>query len=272
MTTARLVAIGIDIGSATTKIVGIDPAGSMCLSRQAPTELRMASQAERMLEQAVDGRLHVPVISTGYGRKLVTRAFRKITEITCHARGIYQVFKRSGTLIDIGGQDTKVIALGGDGRSSHFAMNDKCAAGTGRFLEMTAARLQQPVERIGSLALSTSIEVKISSTCTVFAESEIISLLARGEPLEAILRGLHRSLVSRVVSLARSIDPKPPLMISGGVAHNPAVVQFLGEGLGHPIMRPDAPELMGAYGAALMAGEPGGARGKRPTWPRGSES
>ena len=257
MTAATVVAMGIDIGSATTKIVGIDRAGGICLSRIAPTEPRMAEQAHQMLDDVLGGRADVPVVSTGYGRKLVTQAVRKITEITCHARGVHQIFKQAGTLIDIGGQDSKVIALGPDGRSTHFAMNDKCAAGTGRFLEMTAARLQLPVERIGALALAASEEVRISSTCTVFAESEIISLTARGERPEAILRGLHRSLVSRVVSLVRSIDPSPPYMISGGVAHNPAVVCFLSEGLGRPVVAPDAPALMGAYGAALIAGSGG---------------
>jgi predicted CoA-substrate-specific enzyme activase len=134
-----------------------------------------------------------------------------------------------------------------------FAMNDKCAAGTGRFLEYTAARLQVPLDELGPRALAASGEEAISSTCTVFAESEIVSLIAHGAEVDPILRGLHRSLVSRVVALIRSVGLRPPLMLSGGVALNPAIREMLGEAAEIPVRLPEHPQLMGAYGAALLA-------------------
>jgi predicted CoA-substrate-specific enzyme activase len=203
-------------------------------------------------ELGVDG--EVPTIATGYGRKLIKEATRNVTEITCHAKGVFRDLGRAGTLVDIGGQDSKVIQIGDDGRPIDFMMNDKCAAGTGRFLEHTAARLGVPVEELGGRALSTHDEEPISSTCTVFAESEIISLIARGADLDAILRGLHRSLVGRVVSMARNVGIVAPLMLSGGVARNEAVRRMIAEATAQDVILPRDPQLMGAYGAALMSG------------------
>jgi predicted CoA-substrate-specific enzyme activase len=196
----------------------------------------------------------VPTIATGYGRKLIKEATRNVTEITCHAKGVFRDLGRAGTLVDIGGQDSKVIQIGDDGRPVDFMMNDKCAAGTGRFLEHTAARLGVPVEELGGRALATNDEEAISSTCTVFAESEIISLIARGADLDAILRGLHRSLVGRVVSMVRSVGIVPPLMLSGGVARNQAVRKMIAEATAQDVILPRDPQLMGAYGAALLTG------------------
>jgi predicted CoA-substrate-specific enzyme activase len=155
--------------------------------------------------------------------------------------------------VDIGGQDSKVIVMGARGEIQNFAMNDKCAAGTGRFLEVASARLRIPLEQLGRVALGAPSEVGVSSTCTVFAESEIVSLLARGHPPEPIVRGLHRALIRRVSALARSAGIRPPVMLSGGVARNPAVQVILAEELGHEILVPDGPQLMGSYGAALYA-------------------
>jgi predicted CoA-substrate-specific enzyme activase len=196
----------------------------------------------------------VPAIATGYGRKLIKQAARSLTEITCHAKGVFRDLGRAGTLIDIGGQDSKVIQIGDDGRPVDFMMNDKCAAGTGRFLEHTASRLGVPVEDLGARALAAGREEPISSTCTVFAESEIISLIARGADLEAILRGLHRSLVGRVVSMVRNVGIVPPLMLSGGVARNEAVRAMIADATGQDVIVPREPQLMGAYGAALLGG------------------
>jgi predicted CoA-substrate-specific enzyme activase len=196
----------------------------------------------------------VPTIATGYGRKLIKEATRNVTEITCHAKGVFRDLGRAGTLVDIGGQDSKVIQIGDDGRPVDFMMNDKCAAGTGRFLEHTAARLGVPVEELGGRALATNDEEAISSTCTVFAESEIISLIARGADLDAILRGLHRSLVGRVASMVRSVGIVPPLMLSGGVAQNQAVRKMIAEATAQEVFLPRDPQLMGAYGAALLTG------------------
>ena len=250
-------AIGIDAGSTTCKLVAVDLAGAIVGSRLEQTEPRVEVQVRRMLEAiraelGVDG--EVPAIATGYGRKLIKEATRNLTEITCHARGVFRDLGRAGTLIDIGGQDSKVIQVGDDGRPVDFMMNDKCAAGTGRFLEYTAARLGVAVEELGERALSTNQEEAISSTCTVFAESEIISLIARGADPDAILRGLHRSLVGRVVSMVRNVGIVAPVMLSGGVARNEAVRRMIADATAEDVILPRDPQLMGAYGAALLGG------------------
>jgi len=251
-------AFGIDVGSTTVKIVGVDGAGVMAWHVLEPAEPRVEDQVVRLLAQVhqetgtTDG---MPLVATGYGRKLVEQAARQVTEISCHAKGVYMELSNGGTLVDIGGQDSKVIRISPGGKVVDFTMNDKCAAGTGRFLENTAFRLQVPVDRLGTEALSTDEEVVISSTCTVFAESEVISLIAHGVPLEAILRGLHRSLVKRVVAMVRSVGLVAPLMLSGGVAHNQAIQYMLAEETAEEVVLPLHPQLAGAYGAALFAME-----------------
>lgn len=254
---SQAAAIGIDAGSTTCKLVVVDSRGLIVGSLLEPTEPRVELQAHRMLEalrRSLEIEPNVPVIATGYGRKLIRQAARNLTEITCHAKGVFRDLGRAGTLIDIGGQDSKVIQVGDDGRPVDFMMNDKCAAGTGRFLEYTAARLGVAVEDLGTRALSVSREEPISSTCTVFAESEIISLIARGAEPDAILRGLHRSLVGRVVSMVRSVGIVPPVMLSGGVARNEAIRAMIAEAAGQNVIVPKEPQLMGAYGAALLGG------------------
>ncbi len=253
---AAFVALGIDVGSATAKMVGVDAQGQMTWHRLEPADVQVAAQVERFLAAAglaagaLDG---LPLVVTGYGRALVPQATRRLTEISCHARGIFQELRQGGTLVDVGGQDSKVIAITAQGDVLDFAMNDKCAAGTGRFLENTAGRLRVPLAQMGPLALASRSEVAISSTCTVFAESEIVSLIARGVALEAILRGLHRSLVKRIVAMIRSVGLTPPLMLSGGVALNEAIGRMLEEETRTRVILPRQPQLMGAYGAALIA-------------------
>ncbi len=253
----EVASIGIDAGSTTCKLVAIDTHGAIVGSRLEPTEPRVEIQVTRMLG-ALRSELGVtaqpPAIATGYGRKLIKEATRNVTEITCHAKGVFRDLGRAGTLIDIGGQDSKVIRVGDDGRPVDFMMNDKCAAGTGRFLEHTAARLGVPVEELGGRALAARGEEAISSTCTVFAESEIISLIARGADPDAILKGLHRSLVGRVTSMARNVGVVAPLMLSGGVARNDAVRAMIAESVAQDVVLPAEPQLMGAYGAALLGG------------------
>lgn len=251
-------ALGIDVGSTTTKMVGVDGRGQMVWHLLEPAEPRVAEQVERFLGAArqetgsLDG---IPLVATGYGRRLVRQATRQVTEISCHARGIFRELHHGGTLVDIGGQDSKVIAIQPDGRVLDFAMNDKCSAGTGRFLENMASRLQVPLGRLGEAALSTPQEVSISSTCTVFAETEVISLIAHGTPLPSILRGLHRSLVKRIVAMIQTVGLVPPLILSGGVAQNPAIQRFLEEETGERVILPPHPQLVGAQGAALIAME-----------------
>jgi predicted CoA-substrate-specific enzyme activase len=211
---------------------------------------------ERFLDEAkkVNGPLDgVPLVATGYGRGLVNQASRQVTEITCHARGIYRELGLGGTLVDIGGQDSKVIRISQEGKVVDFAMNDKCAAGTGRFLENTARRLKVSIDNIGEEVLSVSEEVTISSTCTVFAESEVISLIARGVPVAPILRGLHRSMLQRIVAMILTVGLVPPLMLSGGVVQNPVVCWMLEDETGVKPILPCHPQLTGAYGAALLA-------------------
>jgi predicted CoA-substrate-specific enzyme activase len=251
---STLVALGVDAGSTTAKIVGVDADGDLAWHQLEVTEPLMEAQASRLIAAAWErAGSRVPVVATGYGRKLVGEASRAVTEITCHGRGVFRAVGHGGSLIDIGGQDSKVIAIGDDGAVSNFGMNDRCAAGTGRFLEVISDRLQVDLDTLAAMALAASDEVAISSTCTVFAESEIISMMARGTPLPAISRGLHRALARRVVSLARQLGVRAPVMLSGGVAHNEAMRVLLGEELGVEVMVPRHPQLMGAYGAALVA-------------------
>ena len=253
---SRAAAVGIDAGSTTCKLVAIDVAGEVVASRLEPASPRLEEQAAQMLASlladlgAADG---LPTVATGYGRRLVRGATRQVTEITCHARGVFRALGHGGTLVDLGGQDSKVIRIAGDGRPLDFAMNDKCAAGTGRFLEHTAGRLGVEVAELGERALQSLREEPITSTCTVFAESEIISLIARGADLDAIIRGLHRSLVGRIVAMVRSVGLDPPLILSGGVALNRGVREMIAEATGEQVLLPPRPQLMGAYGAALIA-------------------
>jgi predicted CoA-substrate-specific enzyme activase len=248
-------AIGVDVGSTTTKLAAVDAQGALLLHHVLPTAPAMGQQAATMVAAAL-GELGVqalPLVATGYGRHLVQDADRQVTEITCHARGVFHATGQVGTLIDIGGQDTKVINVGSRGRVVSFAMNDKCAAGTGRFLEVAAQRLQLELGAFGLMAEQAQGEEVLSSTCVVFAESELISLLAQGVPLPPIARGLHRSLARRVSALARGAGAQPPLLLSGGVARNPAVRALLEEELGTPVRVAPHPQLAGAWGAALLA-------------------
>jgi len=252
----QIAGIGIDAGSTTCKLVAVNAAGDILAFRLEQAEPRIEVQVEEMLKWlrsrhgAAQG---LPCVATGYGRKLVRCADRQVTEITCHARGVFHDLQSSGTLVDIGGQDSKVIRIGDDGRPVDFVMNDKCAAGTGRFLEYTAGRLGVEIGSLGESVLANGAEEQITSTCTVFAESEIISLIAHGAEVDAILRGLHRSLVGRIVAMIHSVGWTPPLMLSGGVALNTAVRMMIGEALGEPVTVPNEPQLTGAYGAALLA-------------------
>lgn len=253
--------IGIDVGSTTTKAVAVDAAGHVLDEMLEPGEPRVRDQAARMLDRLRDklgvaGGVagDVPVVATGYGRKLVPNVQRKVTEISCHARGAFHLMKRQGVLIDVGGQDTKVIRLGPGGEVMDFAMNDKCAAGTGRFLEVILPRLEVPWGELQARFATEREPVRISSTCTVFAESEVISLLANGEPIDGIVKGLHVALADRVTALAgRLVAGASAVFLSGGVANNAAMVAALSGKLGKSVQVVPSPQLVGALGAALSA-------------------
>lgn len=248
-------AIGIDIGSTTWKGVVIGNGGEILASLISDTEPHIEKQTERMLAElkrktGVSGEL--PLVATGYGRKRV-QAVKAVTEITCHARGAFFITKRPGVLIDIGGQDSKVIYIGKGGDVSDFLMNDKCAAGTGRFLEVILKRLKISYDEIVALADKAKKPAQISSTCTVFAESEVISLVAQGVPLEEIVKGLHYSLASRIATLLGKSSTDSEIFMSGGVALNQAMVKALEEVMKRKVNVLPNPQLIGALGAAISA-------------------
>ena len=196
------------------------------------------------------------VIATGYGRKLFAETFGRenvstITEIQAYALGARFLYPEAKTVLDIGGQDTKVISLSDAGKVFKFEMNDRCAAGTGKFLEFMATALQIPLESFGDYALRSDRRIQISSMCTVFAESEATSLMARGERPENIAMGLHMAIAQRTAAMLRRVGVTAPLVFAGGVAHNPCVIRLLEEELGQPIIVPENPDMVGALGAAL---------------------
>lgn len=191
------------------------------------------------------------VVATGYGRR--HPEVRTITEIQAYALGARHLVPTARTILDIGGQDTKAILLTPEGRVAKFEMNDRCAAGTGKFLEFMAVALQIPLEEFGAFALTADKRITLSSMCTVFAESEATSLMARGEKPAHIALGLHLAIVSHTVAMLKRVGITPPLVFAGGVAHNPAVRRLLEEALGQEVMVPEQPDLVGALGAALHA-------------------
>jgi predicted CoA-substrate-specific enzyme activase len=194
------------------------------------------------------------VVATGYGRHGITFASKAVSEITAHAKGVYFLYPDVRGVVDIGGQDSKVIVIE-DGRVADFQMNDKCAAGTGRFLEHTARALEVSVEELGRLALASQAPASISSMCTVFAESEVISLRARGCPKEDIAAGLVDSIARRIAVMARPMGLKEHVALVGGVAKNDGIRLALEHELGMKLFVPDEPQITGALGAALIAGE-----------------
>ena len=194
-------------------------------------------------------------VVTGYGRMKFQQANEQISELSCHAMGIHYLVPSARTIIDIGGQDAKAIQVAPNGRLQNFVMNDKCAAGTGRFLEVMSKVLDIPIEDLGAISANSTREVSISSTCTVFAESEVISQLSANEKVEDIVAGIHRSVAKRVSGMALRIGCEPDVAMSGGVALNSGVVRAMEKELGTPVLvHPDC-QLAGAIGAALLAWE-----------------
>ncbi|MGE4506356.1 MAG: acyl-CoA dehydratase activase [Desulfovibrionaceae bacterium] len=247
---------GLDIGSRSIELVILNE-GIVERALRAPTTFDPLSQCRKLLAGLEPSAL----VATGYGRKLVERlelpfAVSAVTEIKAHARGAAQLFPEAKTVLDIGGQDTKAISLAG-GRVLKFEMNDRCAAGTGKFLEATAGVFQIPVEEFGAYALRGENPPEISSICTVFAETEATSLMARGEKPESIALGLHRAIVRRTVNMLGRVGLAFPLVFTGGVANNPCVLELLaGElkaGIGTDLLIPEQPDMVGALGAALLA-------------------
>ncbi len=249
--------VGVDIGSLQTKIVLLDSRKMIDyrVERSTYDFKRIGNSLFKdILEKNNLKRNEVYVMSTGYGRNTIDIADDRITEITAHAKGAQFFFPEVYSVIDIGGQDSKAIVISKKtGNVSDFQMNDKCAAGTGRFLEVMSHALEVPIEEIGGLALKSNKPAAISSTCTVFAESEVISLFARGTPKQDIASGIHKSIAKRVAGMAKRINVAPLLVFCGGVAKNIAVKRYLEEELGFEILVPEFPQLTGAIGAALLA-------------------
>ncbi|MBP8130595.1 MAG: 2-hydroxyglutaryl-CoA dehydratase [Candidatus Hydrogenedentes bacterium] len=249
---------GVDVGSATTKAVLLDATGAIAAHTVIPSGGKLAAAAhvalERVLgEVSAELKTVAALVSTGYGRESVAGRTKAVTEITCHARGAHALNPAARSVIDIGGQDSKAIALDEKGGVRRFEMNDKCAAGTGRFLEVMARTLQVGLDEIGPLALSAGSPARISSTCTVFAESEVISLLAQDESIPGILAGLCAAISQRVNALAARVGMTPEVMMTGGVAKNIGVVKGLEQAIGLKLTTPEEPQIVGALGAALIA-------------------
>ncbi len=250
---------GVDLGSTMTKIVLIDGEERTVASTVRHTgaeHRRLASQvmqeAMKTAGLAIDDITYI--VATGYGRINVPFADRHFTELSCHARGVAKNFPSVRIAIDIGGQDSKVLQIK-DGKLLDFVMNDKCAAGTGRFLEILAGTLGLKVENLGPLSLMAKNKVMISSPCTVFIQQEVAIHLSKGVPVEDIVAGLHDIIASKVSKMARSFKLEPDVVFTGGVAKNIGVVRALEENLGCKLLVPEEPLLSGALGAALLGKE-----------------
>lgn len=249
--------LGVDSGSTSTDAVVVDGEGTVVASVILPTGSKATESArkaiEQVLEQAGIDRDQVTLaVATGYGRDSIPDMDTSITEITCHARGAHALCPEAMTIVDIGGQDSKVIKLDHDGGVVNFVMNDKCAAGTGRFLEMMARTMELPLDEFCRQGLEWKKDVKISSMCTVFAESEVVSLVADDTPVPDIIHGLDQSVASKIRSLAKRVKAEPPYLMTGGVANNEGVVTAIGEALGAPVATSADSQLCGALGAALL--------------------
>ena len=249
---------GIDSGSATTDVVILDQDRTIVAKVILPTGAGASNGAQRALDQALQqaGLTQADLtatVTTGYGRGVIQTGDKSVTEITCHAKGAHFLHPAVRTVIDIGGQDSKVIRIEPDGSVANFVMNDKCAAGTGRFLEMMARTLELSLEEISTIGLQWKEEITISSMCTVFADSEVVSLVAQNKALPDIVHGLNQSVATRAAALFRRVGGENPCMMTGGVSRNRGVVAAIEERLGQPLfIHPDA-QLCGALGAALFA-------------------
>jgi predicted CoA-substrate-specific enzyme activase len=262
-----MVTVGIDVGSITTKAAVVKD-GKLISDRVISTGYNAQDAGTKVYENIMDELGLNPssvtrIISTGYGRNSVTIADKAITEITCHAAGAHFLNPNVRAIIDIGGQDSKAIVVDETGSVKDFAMNDKCAAGTGRFLEVMARALEVDLNNFGKFSLEADTPARISSEadtparisslCTVFAESEVISLISKGEKRQNIIAGIHESIAARVVAMAGRIGLTAPVMMTGGVAKNKGVVNALENKTGHAIEVSEKAQVTGAIGAALIA-------------------
>ena len=257
MTSNDVIVAGIDIGAATAKAV-VFKENKILSSCVIPTGESVVRSAETVMNQVLEP-VHLLlsdisyIIATGYGRRAVSFAREVITEISCHAKGVAFLFPDARSVIDIGGQDSKVIEIDEAGNIANFSMNDKCAAGTGRFLEVMARVLNADIKDIGMLSLKGDTPCQISNTCTVFAESEMVSLRAEGQSRENILAGIHSAMAHRVAIMGNAMGFKSKIIFTGGVAKNIGMKKALEDRIGKDIFVPEDPQIIGALGAAILA-------------------
>ena len=251
--------LGLDVGSTASKCVIITERGDIAATGMYPSGAGTKGPqtcVDEALAACAGGASLSDVkfsCATGYGRKLSDWTDIQVSELSCHARGAVELFGDVRTVIDIGGQDAKVLSIGKDGQLENFAMNDKCAAGTGRFLDVMASVFGCDVSELAAYDERSTQIASISSTCTVFAESEVISKLAAGEDICNIAAGVHQSVVDRTYGLAQRVGVKAPVAMTGGVALNSSLRKRLEERVGTPIMTNELAQYNGAYGAALFA-------------------
>ena len=246
-----MIAAGLDVGSRTIVLATVD-GGELRHRAVVPTGINPLQRSQGLLSEIGYDRLVV----TGYGRRLVAPEVggETVSEITAYAVGARHLFPGCRTVIDVGGQDSKVILLSQSGQVEKFEMNDRCAAGTGKFLEIMATTLEVPIDELSELAESATKTVQINSLCTVFAESEVVSIIARGEEASAIALALHEAIATRVAAMVRRVGTRSPVVFAGGGALNRCLHRLLGEKLGAALMTPQDPQAAGALGAALIAG------------------
>jgi predicted CoA-substrate-specific enzyme activase len=257
-----MITAGVDIGSTASKVVVLRDgellAAVTAASGRDPQRTARELYARARAAAGVAGDTAVRVVGTGYGRARVDFAHRNVSELSCHARGAHHLVPAARSVLDLGGQDVKAIAVDAGGALLDFAMNDKCAAGTGRFLEVMARALELSVADLAPLHFAPGEACVIGTTCSVFAESEVLSLIHEGAPLAAIVKGVHHSLVSRVAALARRLGLEPEVVVTGGVAKNAGVLDALERKLGrslHPLPAGIDPQIVGALGAAVVAAD-----------------
>lgn len=253
---APVYVMGIDSGSTSTNAVILNQNRELMASAVIRTGAKSGESAQRILEEILEkaGLQRsdlTKIVSTGYGRVSIPFADENVTEISCHGKGAHYLNPQIRTILDIGGQDSKAIHLNEKGDVTDFVMNDKCAAGTGRFLEMMARTLEVDIEDLGPLSLKSTENIEISSMCSVFAESEVISLIAQNKETSDIAHGIHMAIAAKAISLMRRVGLEPGYMMTGGVARNPGVVKVLEEQLKAPLYISKEPEIVGALGAAL---------------------
>ncbi len=253
-----MITLGVDLGSRTTKAVlrsdGEILARRILMTGWAPAGAAMSARAAVVADAGLAPDDVEATVATGYGRVTVPFPAKTVTEITCHAAGAASVLPRVRTVIDVGGQDSKVIRIDRFGLVSDFAMNDRCAAGTGRFLEFMAQSLEVEIGAFALLGAKGREPADLSSICTVFAESEVLSLVAEGAEVSDIVAGIHRAISRRIVTLAQGVGLVPPVAMTGGGALNPGLRHHLAQLLGTEILIPPHPQTMGAEGAAIIAG------------------